>query len=132
MDASNPKLPLLERYRFATWVYVTLAGCAAWSLLLGGVKTLLMFVVPVLILQGTLIPWLTRFGKRGIAIAFMAGWFPWMVLVWAVFFVAKFDFLGDLNYTLKIVGAQFIATVASLVDRCLKAELRMKSGALRD
>ena len=132
MSTSGPILRLLERFHFAPWVYATLLGCAAWTLFLGGGKTLLMFVVPVVILQRTLIPWLTRFGKRGIAVAFMAGWFPWMVLVWAVFFVARFDFLGDLNYTLHIVGAQFIATIASLVDRCLKAESRMKSGALHE
>lgn len=128
--SQNPRL--LERFHFAPWVYATLLGCAAWMLFIGGVNTLLMFAVPVLILQATLIHWLAPYGKRGIALAFMAGWLPWMVLVWAVFFVARFDFLGDLNYTLQIVGAQFIATIASLVDHCLKAESRMKSGAQRE
>lgn len=122
MTADASKFLLPERFRFSRWVYATLLGCAAWMLLLGGGKVLLLFIAPVVILQATLIPWFARHGKRGIALAFMGGWFPWMVLVWAVFFVARFDYLGDLAYTLQIVGAQFVATIASLVDHSLKAE----------
>lgn len=112
----------MERFSYAAWVYFTLLGCAAWMLLLGGINTFLLYAIPLVILQATLIYWLGHVGIRGIVLAFMLGWFPWMVLVWAVFFVAKFDYLGDLNYTLQILGAQFVGTVACLFDRCLKRQ----------
>jgi len=131
MTIQNLGKRLIERYSYAAWVYVTLLGCVTWMLLLGGISTFLIFAVPVIILQGTLIYWLSRFGLRGISLAFMAGWFPWMVLVWMVFLVANFNYLGNLPFTLQVLGAQFVATVASLVDRCFKGQLQMKNGTIR-